>query len=65
VPSADDVVQRLCDLLFIESVRSFFTSPTADRLSLSIALRDPRLASALALIHQRPDARDACVTRPN
>jgi AraC-like DNA-binding protein len=54
-PGADSVITRLADILFIEAVRGYIASPEAEKAELSVALRDPQVAAALASIHQHPE----------
>jgi AraC-like DNA-binding protein len=56
LPGAEAVITRLADILFIEAVRAYFASPGSDKPSLSVALRDPRIGSVLALLHRHPEA---------
>jgi AraC family transcriptional regulator, alkane utilization regulator len=53
--AADAVVNRLADILFIEAVRTYFSAPDAQKLRLSVALRDRRIGAALAAIHRLPE----------
>jgi AraC-like DNA-binding protein/mannose-6-phosphate isomerase-like protein (cupin superfamily) len=55
-PGAEAVMIRLADLLFIEAVRTHFSAPGSARSGLAAAIRDPRIATALASIHRQPEA---------
>jgi AraC-like DNA-binding protein len=55
-PGADAVVTRLADILFIEALRAHASSREAKQSGFAVALRDPRIGRALALLHRRPDA---------
>jgi len=55
-PGADTVITRLADVLFIEAIRSYFSSPEAEKLGLSVALQEPRVGAALASIYKAPEA---------
>jgi AraC-like DNA-binding protein len=54
-PGADSVITRLADILFIEAIRGYIASPEAEKVGLAVALRDPKVAAALASIHQHPE----------
>lgn len=54
-PGADSVVTRLADILFIEAIRDYFSSPEAETLGLAVALRDPRVGAAVASILRHPE----------
>ena len=54
-PGADAVVTRLADILFIETVRTYFSAPDGQQLRLAVALRDPRIGTALVAIHRQPE----------
>ncbi len=56
LPGGDTVVTRLADIVFIEAVRTYFSTPEAKKLRLAVALRDPRIARALVAIHGEPEA---------
>jgi AraC-like DNA-binding protein len=53
-PGAETVITRLADILFIEAIREYFSSPEAEKLGLAVALKDSRLGAALASIHRFP-----------
>jgi AraC-like DNA-binding protein len=55
-PGSDLVVTRLADILFIEAVRAHLSSAEGKKSGLAVALADPRLGRALALIHRSPQA---------
>jgi AraC-like DNA-binding protein len=55
-PGAETLISRLADVVFIEAVRSYFSTPAAGREGLGAALGDPRIGAALAAIHRRPEA---------
>ena len=54
-PGADAAVTRLADLLFIEALRAFLSSPGNSKRGLAAALRDPRIAAALVAVQRRPE----------
>ncbi len=54
-PGAETVVQRLTDILFIQAIRAAFVSIPDAQLGWLGALKDERLAKALASINLRPD----------
>jgi AraC-like DNA-binding protein len=56
LPGAEAVITRLADILFIEALRAYFGSPDSDKPGLSLALRDPGIGSALALLHRHPES---------
>ncbi len=55
-PGGDTVITRLADVLFIEAIRSYFTSREAEKIGLSVALQEPRVGAALASISKAPEA---------
>ena len=55
-PGGESVITRLADILFIEALRAYFTSPEAEKTGLAVALKDARIGAALASIHERPEA---------
>jgi AraC-like DNA-binding protein len=46
---------RLSELMFVEVVRGYLASLPADHTGWLAGLRDPTVARALALLHERPD----------
>lgn len=52
-PGSDAVIQRLSEVLFIQSLRLWAARSSHDA-GLLAALADPQLARSLALIHERP-----------
>jgi AraC-like DNA-binding protein len=55
-PGADAVITRLADILFIEALRLYSSSPEGRESGFAVALRDPRIGRSLALLHRRPQA---------
>jgi AraC-like DNA-binding protein len=53
-PGRHAIINRLVDVLFIESVRDYVESLPEGAESWLMALRDPALSAALAAIHSRP-----------
>jgi len=56
LPGAEVVITRLADFLFIEALRAYFELPNSDKSGLSVALRDPRIGSALAFLNRHPES---------
>jgi AraC-like DNA-binding protein len=56
LPGAEVVITRLADFLFIEALRAYFELPDSDKSGLSVALRDPRIGSALAFLNRHPES---------
>ncbi len=56
-PGAAMTMIRLADLLFIEAVRTYFSAPGTSKHGLAAALRDPRIATAIASMHRQPEAK--------
>jgi AraC-like DNA-binding protein/mannose-6-phosphate isomerase-like protein (cupin superfamily) len=56
LPGAEVVITRLADFLFIEALRAYFELPDSDKSGLSLALRDPRIGSALAFLNRHPES---------
>jgi len=56
-PGAETVATRLAEILFVEAVRTYFTSSEARQQKLGLALADPRIGEAVALIHRHPERR--------
>ncbi len=52
-PGSDTILAKLSELLFVEAVRSCIAALTPDRTGWLAGLRDPHVASALALLHGR------------
>jgi AraC-like DNA-binding protein len=48
------VVERLSELLFVETLRRYITSLPPDRTGWLAGARDPAVGKALALLHQNP-----------
>ncbi|MCX4905416.1 AraC family transcriptional regulator [Streptomyces sp. NBC_00878] len=75
-PGARAVAARLTDILFVQVLRAWLDTAGADPRSAPqswlMALRDPRIGAALALIHEAPQqpwtveslARDVSMSRP-
>jgi AraC-like DNA-binding protein len=55
-PGAETVIARLADVLFVEAIRSHLSTREARESGLAVALRDPRIGGALALLHREPEA---------
>ncbi|MBF6175541.1 AraC family transcriptional regulator [Nocardia blacklockiae] len=53
-PGAQTVVDRLVDVLFIHALRAWTESRTEAAASWLLALRDPEIARAMALLHENP-----------
>ncbi|MBF6330241.1 AraC family transcriptional regulator [Nocardia transvalensis] len=53
-PGAQTVVDRLVDVLFIHALRAWTESRTETAASWLLALRDPEIARAMALLHENP-----------
>jgi len=56
LPGAEVVITRLADFLFIEALRAYFELSDSDKSGLSVALRDPRIGSALAFLNRHPES---------
>ena len=56
-PGAETMMIRLADLLFIEAVRTYVSAPGTPKHGLAAALRDPRIATAIASINRQPEAK--------
>ena len=54
-PGTDTVVNRLADILFIEAIRTYVSAPDVRKLRPAVALRDPRIGTALLAIHRQPE----------
>jgi AraC-like DNA-binding protein len=54
-PGSATLVSRLADIVFIEAVRTYFAGSGGERQGLQAALGDPRIGTALAAIHRRPE----------
>jgi AraC-like DNA-binding protein len=52
-PGSDMVLAKLSELLFVEAVRACIARLPADRTGWLAGLRDPHVARALALLHER------------
>lgn len=55
-PGSRVAVERLIDVLFVHTVRAWLGEQSEDRGSWLLALRDPVVAVALALLHHQPAA---------
>src|SRR5262245_48671800 len=56
LPGAEVAITRLADFLFIEALRAYFELPDSDKSGLPVALRDPRIGSALAFLNRHPES---------
>jgi len=56
-PGAETAITRLADLLFVEVLRTYFSTRGALKSGLSVALRDPRIAAAMLAMHRQPEVR--------
>jgi AraC-like DNA-binding protein/mannose-6-phosphate isomerase-like protein (cupin superfamily) len=56
LPGAEVAITRLADFLFIEALRAYFELADSDKSGLSVALRDPRIGSALAFLNRHPES---------
>ena len=54
LPGAEHVVQRLTDIMFIQSVRVAFQGKLAEHMGWMRGLKDPQIARVLSLIHRLP-----------
>ncbi len=52
-PGSDMILAKLSELLFVEAVRACIARLPADRTGWLAGLRDPHVARALALLHER------------
>lgn len=70
-PGAETVITRLCDVLFIQSVRAFIANLKDGDRSWLQALKDPNIGLAVGTIHRYPEvswtvdslARQVCMSR--
>ena len=55
-PGAESVITRLSDILFVQAVRTFFTTKEGQRMGWLRALKDPGVGRAMNLIHRQAES---------
>ena len=55
-PGAEGVITRLSDILFVQAVRTFFTTKEGQRMGWLRALKDPGVGRAMNLIHRQAES---------
>jgi AraC-like DNA-binding protein len=56
-PGSEAITTRLSEILFIEATRAYYARSDGPRSGWLLAIVDPQIGAALALIHHQPEAR--------
>ncbi|MDV6012845.1 AraC family transcriptional regulator [Haloechinothrix sp. LS1_15] len=54
-PGGETVITRLCDILIVQALRTWLDTDPGTSAGWLAALRDPRIGTAISLIHRQPE----------